>query len=623
MSSIETTPAVASVSAAAPMSAIDEFLGSAFGKLASEKLTGVIYPQISMLVNSRITQMVNTGDRIQDGMYVMLANTIFTLVMSAIYQFVKWLYTILVAKPPAILPTDSTEGTILMDAISKAYPMADVEKFSHNVPISVHDADVAEYVISRNIVDRLNYAGTVSCELVANKLTLPTKESSLFVPLLRYTLPGTAGTTHYVFFLRGKLYGMHLEVMQKVVDIICAIAPHRTSTKLLAIAEYVGSGQSVGYFLEGSKINQFSRLSGYVNSKATFNRIFFKAKPILLEWLYKFQTGTMYPDGLCISNKFGALLYGPPGTGKTGLIAAMANHLGRHVLNVNSLMLDANKKFDMIKHLNEAKSTAIIVFDEFDYLLHSSPEPICPDSDADESSSVPSMSDELIGAKTDDARDTIMKKFRAAKTKEASSSIDMRFILRFLDGVGDDKDRIVVATTNHPESINPLFLRPGRFDVKLELSFCNRQMFWELIGAVYPALVRKLLIHKTDADDNVSVVDVDMTEVDKELMVDEHVSEESDDCSTQKRSTMGYEGPAQHAQHAQHASPLNLHGAFINTTYVCHNPELQARVDQVISLNITPLILINELVVTSGIGPLLVALGQRKQEQTTYGKLSW
>ena len=71
------------------------------------------------------------------------------------------------------------------------------------------------------------------------------------------------------------------------------------------------------------------------------------------------------------------------------------------------------------------------------------------------------------------------------KKRESNGMIDVRFILELLDGISDDNDRIIIATTNNPEKINPLFLRPGRFDVILKLGYCSFQMFQDIVKTTY------------------------------------------------------------------------------------------------------------------------------------------
>ena len=57
--------------------------------------------------------------------------------------------------------------------------------------------------------------------------------------------------------------------------------------------------------------------------------------------------------------------------------------------------------------------------------------------------------------------------------------------------------------------------------------------------------------------------------------------------------------------------------------FTCKDPELQKRIDHIISLNITPLVLINKLVATPGFGPLLTELEQCPLASSGYGHIKW
>jgi hypothetical protein len=84
------------------------------------------------------------------------------------------------------------------------------------------------------------------------------------------------------------------------------------------------------------------------------------------------------------------------------------------------------------------------------------------------------------------------------KKDKSTGIIDTPFILKLLDGIGNDEDRIIIATTNHPEKINKLFLRPGRFDVKLKLGFCSLDMFINIVNCMYPEVHAMLDDDKSD-----------------------------------------------------------------------------------------------------------------------------
>lgn len=80
----------------------------------------------------------------------------------------------------------------------------------------------------------------------------------------------------------------------------------------------------------------------------------FTKKALLIQWLEKFKTNTM----------FGVLLHGPPGTGKSGTVTAIATSLGRNILLVNTLIASGFQQSDLVDAIHSRRKTHVIVFDE-------------------------------------------------------------------------------------------------------------------------------------------------------------------------------------------------------------------------------------------------------------------
>ena len=212
---------------------------------------------------------------------------------------------------------------------------------------------------------------------------------------------------------------------------------------------------------------------GPVNKNKTFDSLYLDAKAKLIGLLEKFKTNTLYPPGLSLDNKLGIILHGPPGTGKTGACSAIANYLGRDIMLVSGLVTqNQNAIIDTIK---QCQKTHVIVLDEFDYILNQS------EKTKDSFEIVVDYTELLKNAETPKERDEIKKDIQNSQSKVS----DEEFLLKLLDGFGDDSDRIIVATTNSIDKINTKYLRPGRFDSICLLGFCTRDMFRNLTVHVY------------------------------------------------------------------------------------------------------------------------------------------
>lgn len=249
--------------------------------------------------------------------------------------------------------------------------------------------------------------------------------------------------------------------------IAAKLKEYKTSPKEKSGAIYIPNFDSTGR-LELT-------IHGALSMRKTFTSLFFEQKPELLNLLTKFKEGSLYPPHIPIDNKLGILLYGPPGTGKTATLTAIANLLGRNLLHIRFSLIQNCEQFDAI--LNKIDYTKYVIeFDEFDLVLNalSSSSSQTPKETFDYNSLV------LL---TDDERKMVLEGLR--KKRSPSSPIDLAYILQKLDGIESANNRIIVATTNHIENINPALLRPGRFDLKLCLDRCTSPMVADILGYYY------------------------------------------------------------------------------------------------------------------------------------------
>jgi DNA replication protein DnaC len=213
-----------------------------------------------------------------------------------------------------------------------------------------------------------------------------------------------------------------------------------------------------------------------ISKKKTFDTLFYTQKDELIAILNKFMNNNMYPEHIPMDNKLGILLYGPPGTGKTGTISAIANYLQRNLTIVNFAEISSTEDLDIILNPKRYKET-IFVFDEFDCLL---------DVLGKKEEEKPDKNDwgtMLMMAEAEE-RKQIMEMMKSGR-KAAKQSLNLAYLLQKLDGLESAEDRIIIATTNNPDKINPALLRPGRFDLKLCLGNCTQDMYGKILESFY------------------------------------------------------------------------------------------------------------------------------------------
>lgn len=172
-----------------------------------------------------------------------------------------------------------------------------------------------------------------------------------------------------------------------------------------------------------------------------------------------------------IPYSLGLLLSGEPGTGKTSTIKCLANETGRHIFNIN-LNNDISKQqlenlfFNEIVQL-EAGEPFCIPLDQRIYVL----EDIDCQSD-------------IVKQRTDTSN---------TQNEDSTGQIDLSFLLNLLDGVLEMPGRIVIMTSNFPDSLDTALVRPGRIDIIAKFTNCSYNTIVQMLEFFYDTSL-------TDAD---------------------------------------------------------------------------------------------------------------------------
>jgi hypothetical protein len=441
-------------------------------------LLSAITPSAAQLSNSYVTQLVNTGDRIKDNAIVLIANALISFVCAWAYDFLstvpwrKWWF--------ASDDSGSADKGLDTLAIMRKHDITDASLGKYAYAHALDHFTTVDYILSNT---KSVVVGSTGCVVMISKEGRITSGSTRLstVAVAEYQLPDQTAPG-YVFMHNNTIRSENLAEVRKylkgVFDGMDDVEKAKLGPKTHGIYNVhppKSAASNASSALTTAKIATLS-------PKATFDTVHFTTKHQLLSLIAKFQAKTMYPPELGAANKLGILLYGPPGTGKSKTVAAVANLLGRDVVNINLAELYHVTQESFLEMAQEKAKTSVFVFDELDHLLQNASraqdKPVVDSDDSDGGEGTGKDAD--FATASTKVRGKIAAKWQ--NVRQSRNVIDEAFLLRFLDGIGDDDERVIMGCTNHPQKIDPTYVRAGRFDIKLKLSFCTSAMFDNIVS---------------------------------------------------------------------------------------------------------------------------------------------
>jgi energy-coupling factor transporter ATP-binding protein EcfA2 len=152
------------------------------------------------------------------------------------------------------------------------------------------------------------------------------------------------------------------------------------------------------------------------------------------------EAATWYADR-GIPYRRGYLLYGEPGTGKSSLVMALAGTLKMPVYQVSlTEQTLTDSTFTLL--LNAIEPNSVVLLEDVDAAF-------------------------------------------CDRTSREGSSLSFSGILNAIDGVAASEARILFMTTNHIEKLDPALIRPGRIDVKFEMTLATQPMIAQMFRHFY------------------------------------------------------------------------------------------------------------------------------------------
>ena len=245
-------------------------------------------------------------------------------------------------------------------------------------------------------------------------------------------------------------------------------------------------------------------------NKRSLDHVFFEEKDEVVHFLEKFMKERELYEKIGKPYQLGILLEGEPGCGKTSFIVALANYFNRSIkdcqFNRMKTIDDLESCIHCICYDNKDMSIdkVIMVAEDFD----------CMTDLGKSRKLIQKESDESI-MKTQKRNDEFQKNMGSFKSEEAkailcaiasqddmtvipqmmlpkndpskSRDITLSSVLNIMDGINNQPGRIIIFTTNHPETLDEAFLRPGRIDLRIKFGRPSRKVMYDIIKNWYKA----------------------------------------------------------------------------------------------------------------------------------------
>lgn len=461
-------------------------------------MTSIFIQQLNTLFSVYAGNYINTGNKVVDNAFMTIASTIFMTFLSFIvFLTTKGGWRVCMRRCLRSAPTDFNPKSFEVPS-----------EFRFTVPFST-EVEVmlfCKWIVDVNS-DKLNKGGIILACGLANALDCQCDSGSnssrvqnenyanteaLILSVtksLETPVPIWIGTDGIPVFAVKNLYNSSTEIQDLGIndyrtfslcsnskESIYEVMKTVLSTDPELKRKVVDSKRLKVYQVEITQSPRDDKVRnkeiGYINPNKTFDMLFFEQKDTLLNILDGILNRNLYPEHTKTENRIGILLHGPPGTGKTGVIQAIANYTKRHIININLNHVKSCSALDSIMNID--RKTHMFVFEEIDTmgeLVFDRKTVVPKSSNASEIQELKEMVSSMNA-----------NKYGPPRTEKKLDTLTLGYLLQKIDGLISNEDTIFVASSNHPERLDPAMLRPGRFGFHLNLSYCSRKMLGDIIG---------------------------------------------------------------------------------------------------------------------------------------------
>jgi len=239
-------------------------------------------------------------------------------------------------------------------------------------------------------------------------------------------------------------------------------------------------------------------------SKRTLDHVFFEEKEEVVYFLEKFMKERELYEKIGKPYQIGILLEGEPGCGKTSFIDALSNYFNRSIkdcqFNRMKTIDDLESCIHCISYDNKDMSIdkVIMVAEDFDCMTNIAKSRKLIEKESEESAmkfqkrnnefqkNMESFKSEeakaiLCAIASQDDMTVIPHGPMLKNESSKSRDITLSSVLNIMDGINNQPGRIIIFTTNHPETLDEAFLRPGRIDLRIKFGRPSRKVMHQII----------------------------------------------------------------------------------------------------------------------------------------------
>lgn len=176
----------------------------------------------------------------------------------------------------------------------------------------------------------------------------------------------------------------------------------------------------------------------------------------------------------------GYLFHGPPGTGKTSLSFALAGVFGLDI-HVISLLEPSLTEEDLGSLFNSLPRRCVVLLEDIDTAGLRRP----AEELATEGKGKPGSGKDEAKGHPNDWKVSDLAKALKKDTDDQKKGISLSGLLNSIDGVASHEGRVLIMTTNVPESLDDALIRPGRVDLQVRFTNATKGQAQELFVRMY------------------------------------------------------------------------------------------------------------------------------------------